>query len=115
MAESKGARRYGSPPKIKEKPGDVNRSVSEQDASGKAKSTASGKVAEVNQHEDPGPEASVTTGTDGIPVHERHAGDRDAMTGRHNKERSQMNKRHETEYSDMAKAHTEEMSRMVNA
>ncbi len=84
-----------------------------QDAKEKSDATADGDKANMDTGGGAAPEPSVAAGTDGIPVHERHAGERTAMLDRHETERSQMTKRHDKEYSQMAKSHADQLSVIV--
>lgn len=97
MAESaKVKRRYANSPKIKAKPsngstGDV---------------TTTGATAET-----PGaaPAADPMAGTDGIPVNERHAVERQAMTDLQTSEMKDMHKRHAGALTDMSARHQAEL------
>lgn len=115
MAEmkSKGEKRYGSKPHVGKPPekGDTDKSGHSEESSKMAKKSAGTEEAQANMDSDPGPEASVAAGTDGINVtHERHAGEREEMMKRHDTERGQMNRRHEKDMGSMAKRHMDELS-----
>lgn len=109
---TKGEKRYAKSPKVKAK-GDPDGSMGEDGAPAKAAREGDGKKAEVDKGHGAAPQAGAMNGADGTEVHERHAGEREAMTGRHNTERTQMNRRHEKEFADMTKMHQEQVSKMV--
>ena len=79
----------------------------------KPKATAStGPVsAATPSSETPGaaPEASVASGTDGIPVQERHATERKAMFDGHTSELKDMQKRHLKAFDEMGSRHMAEL------
>lgn len=119
MAEekkSKGARRYGNPPKIKDKgkPGEANAEAKEKSSEG-GDSKLAGKAGDAPSSsnkmdaDNPGsaPKADVMAGTDGIAV--RHGAERDEMAARHAKEAHQMHDRHAKEHEAMIKKHQGDM------
>lgn len=91
--ESRGHKRYGKPPSIKpvESKGDAEKS-----ATPKAEKTDQTPHADMNK--DGGPKPSEDAGTAGIPVHERHASEREAMHHRHMADHHEMHARHMAEH-----------------
>lgn len=109
--DTKSSRRYGKPPKIGAKrAGDEDKSGHDAEASKKAEKTAGDEKGDIESKDDPGPEASVDAGTDGIEVNARHETERKEMAGRHAHEMVQMHTRHQKEHSTMAKRHAAEMA-----
>lgn len=58
---------------------------------------------------DPAPEASPTSGTDGIPVGERHGAERTSMMERQTQELKDMHKRHMADLGSMNERHMAEL------
>lgn len=96
MPESaKVKKRYANSPKIKPK---ATPSTGEVSAEGATASTPGAA-----------PKADPMAGTDGIPVHERHAAERTAMTDGHTKEMKDMHKRHQDALGEMSARHMGEL------
>lgn len=114
--KSKGQKRYGNPPKIKDKgkPGEAKAEAKEKpDEGGDAKLAGKADAAPSSSNkmdtENPGsaPKPDVMAGTDGIAV--RHGAERDEMAARHAKEAHQMHDRHAKEHEAMIKKHAGDM------
>ncbi len=90
--ESRGSKRYGHGPKIapKEKGGDTEKSATPKEVS-----TGGSPEAEMGGA---APKPSEDAGSEGIPVHERHAGEREAMHSQHGAELRDMHSRHMAEH-----------------
>ena len=126
MARSASSR-YGKGPTIgKGKPGDVNRSRSEEDASGEAEETAGAeaapKVGEIgmDRRNSGKPEAGRETGTEGVPVedmgeHGQHMHERGEAHVRHMHEHMAMHHRHEHEHHMRAMGHHHESHEEMHA
>lgn len=96
MPESpKVKRRYANTPKIGPKATGSTGSVSTEGATQSTPGAA--------------PAADPMAGTDGIPVHERQATERQAMVDLHGSELKDMHKRHAGSLADMAARHLGEL------
>lgn|SRR5512135_811408 len=116
--KSKGAKRYGNPPKIKDKgkPGEANAEAKEKpDEGGDAKLAGKSDDAPSSSNkmdtDNPGsaPKPDVMAGTDGISIQARAENEREEMSKRHEKEMHQLHMRHSAEHSAMIKKHMGDM------
>lgn len=116
--KSKGQKRYGNPPKIKDKgkPGEAKAEAKEKpDEGGDAKLAGKSDDAPSSSNkmdtDNPGsaPKADVMAGTDGISIQSRHADEREAMAARHAKAVHQMHLAHSKEHAEMIKRHAGDM------
>lgn len=106
--KSLGKDRYANPPKIKMKGG---KSSAPADAGSKHSPGTASVTDTHTKMETPGaaPSSDVMAGTDGIPVHERHATERSEMLQRHMAEMQDMHKRHQKDHDTMTSRHASEM------
>ena len=95
MADSKtmtkGEKRYSKPAKI------VNKTMQK---------SASEEISEMGSA---APEPSPMSGTDGIPINDRHAAERNEMLDRHSAEMKDMHTRHQKDHETMASRHLSEL------
>ena len=92
--DSKGGRRYGSPPRVVDK-------------GGAGASTTADKP--VSSTPGAAPVATEASGTDGIPVTDRHAAERGEMATRHSDEMKDMHKRQAKDMAMMMERHMGEI------